>query len=130
MSDVITLTPADTISAFKSLKLGKASGVDCLAAEHFIYAHDILYPILSILFTYFNTHGYLPADFMKTALVPIIKNKTGDTGDKTNYRPIALVTAASKFLKICLLEILEMTTSLDLKANIQLTCVYFQRKVL
>ena len=31
---------------------------------------------------------------MKT--VPIIKNKTGDTSDKNNYRPIALVTAASK----------------------------------
>ena len=95
MSDVITLTPADIISAFKSLKLGKASGVDCLAAEHFLFAQDILYPILSILFTSFITHGYfLPADFMKTALVSIIKNKTGDTGDKNNYRPIALVTAA------------------------------------
>ena len=45
---------------------------------------------------------------MKTALVPIIKNRTGDTGDKNNYRPIALVTAASKIFEICLLEILEM----------------------
>ena len=35
---------------------------------------------------------------MKTAIGPIIKNKTGDTSDKNNYRPIALVTAASKFL--------------------------------
>ena len=89
LSDVIILTPADIILAFKSLKLGKASGVDCLA-------HDILYTILSILFTSFITHGYLPADFLKTALVHIIKNKTGDTGDKNYYRPIALVTAASK----------------------------------
>ena len=60
LSNVITLTPADIISAFKILKLCKASGVDCLAAEHFIYAHDILYPIVSILFTSFITHGYLP----------------------------------------------------------------------
>ena len=45
---------------------------------------------------------------MKTALVPIIKNKTGDTGDKNNYMPIALVTAASKNFEMCLLEILEM----------------------
>ena len=42
---------------------------------------------------------------MKTALDPIIKN---NTGDKNNYRPIALVTAASKNFEICLLEILEM----------------------
>ena len=36
--------------------------------------------------TYFNTfilHGYpWLADFMKTAIVPIIKNITGDTSDK------------------------------------------------
>ena len=47
------------------------------------------------------------AHFMKTAIVPIIKNKTGDTSDKNNYRPIALVTAASKLFEICILEILE-----------------------
>ena len=55
----------------------------------------------------FILHGYLPADFMKTAMVSIIKNKTGDTSDKNNYRPIALVTAAFKLLEICILEILE-----------------------
>ena len=30
-----------------------------------------------------------------------------DTSDKNNYRPIALVSAASKQLEICILEILE-----------------------
>ena len=40
---------------------------------------------------------------MKTVLVLIIKNKTGDTGDKNNYRPIAFVTAASNIFEICLL---------------------------
>ena len=45
---------------------------------------------------------------MKTALVPIIKNKTGDTSDKNNYRPFALVTAASQNFEIYILEVLEM----------------------
>ena len=44
---------------------------------------------------------------MKTVIVPIIKNKTGDTRDKNNYRPIALVTAASKIFELCLSIILE-----------------------
>ena len=44
---------------------------------------------------------------MKTAIVPIIKNKTGDTNDKNNYWPIALVTAASKHFELCLSVILE-----------------------
>ena len=39
---------------------------------------------------------------MKTAIVPIIKNKTGTTSDKNNYRPIALVTAAPKIFELCL----------------------------
>ena len=43
---------------------------------------------------------------MKTAIVPIIKNKTGNS-DKNNYRPIALVTAASKNFELCLSFILE-----------------------
>ena len=41
-------------------------------------------------------------------MVLIIKSKTGDPSDKNNHRPIALVTAASKFFEICILEILEM----------------------
>ena len=44
---------------------------------------------------------------MKTAIVPIIKNKTGDTSDKNNYRPIALVTACSKIFELCILSIIE-----------------------
>ena len=44
---------------------------------------------------------------MKTAIVPIIKNKSGITSDKSNYIPIALVTACSKIFKSCLLKMLE-----------------------
>ena len=43
-------------------------------------------------------HGCLLSELMKIAIVSIIKNKTGDTSDKNNYRPIALVTACSKNL--------------------------------
>ena len=51
----------------------KACGVDELAAEHFIYADAIIHTHLSLLFNCFISHGYLPRDFMKTAIVPIIK---------------------------------------------------------
>ena len=107
-SKSILFTNSDLNNALKSLKRGKACGVDGLAAEHFIYAHSITHVFLSLLFNAFIRHGHLPTDFMKTAIVPIIKNKTGDTSDKNNYRPIALVTATSKLFEICLLEILQM----------------------
>ena len=41
-------------------------------------------------------HSYLPASLMKSAIVLILKNRQGDTSDKNNYRPIAIVTAISK----------------------------------
>ena len=69
-----TFTPIDISNAFKSVKIGKACGVDGVSAEHFLYAHDILHVFLSLLFTSFITHGHLPSNFMKTALVPIKLN--------------------------------------------------------
>ena len=106
----IVFRPVDSFNALKSTKSGKACAVDGLAAEHFIHASPIIHVYLSMLFNCFITHGYLPEDFMKTAIVPIIKNKTGDLNDKGNYRPIALtlVTACSKIFEICLLKMLEI----------------------
>ena len=63
---------ASITNLFKHLKGGKASGVDGLAAEHFLYADHHIYVYLSLLFNSFMYHGYLPAEFMKTASVPII----------------------------------------------------------
>ena len=58
----ILFTPIDISNAFTSLKLGKACGVDGVSAEHFLYAHNVLHVILSLLFTSFITHGYIPPD--------------------------------------------------------------------
>ena len=74
---------------------GKSIGADGISAEHSMLIVEFMF-LLSLLFSTFITHGYLPSMFMKTAIVPIIKNKTGDASDKNNYRPIALVTATSK----------------------------------
>ena len=100
------IRPLDIVNALKSVNKGKACGVDDLAAEHFIYADERIHVILSILFNCFISHGYLLSEFMKTAIVPIIKNKTGDTSDKNNYRHIALVTACSKIFELCILSII------------------------
>ena len=87
----------------KYLKGGKASDVDGLAAEHFLYADRHMYVYLSLLFNSFMYHSYLLAEFMKTAIVPIIKCKAGNSSDRNNYRPIALVIACSKIFEFCLL---------------------------
>ena len=96
-NESIEIRPFEIVNALKSINKGKAFGVDGLVAEHYIYADERIHVIVSIIFNCFVSHGYLPSDFMKTAIVPIIKKKTGDTSDKNNYRPIALVTACSNF---------------------------------
>ena len=83
-----TITPFNILDALKSIKCHKSSGVDGISAEHFVFAHSRIHVLLSLLFSAFIAHGYLPDMFMKTAIVPIIKNKTRDTSDKNNYRPI------------------------------------------
>ena len=49
----------------------------------------------------------MPDSIMKTIIVPLVKNKTGNMSDTNNYRPIALVTAASKILELVLLNNIE-----------------------
>ena len=85
--------------ALKSVKLAKSCGHDGLAAENFIFADTIICVQLSLLFSNMLMHGFLPNEFMKSLIVPLIKSKTGDTTDKGNYRPIALVTACSKIFQ-------------------------------
>ena len=103
----ILFSTSDINVALNSLKSGKSCGVDGLAAEHFMFAHRITHVFLSLSFNSFIIHGYLPADFMRIAMVPIIKNKTEDSSDKNDYRPMALVTASSKLFEICILEVLD-----------------------
>ena len=72
---------------------------------------------------------------MKTSIVPIFKNKTGDTSDKDNYRPIALVMAAAKLFKICIVGILEIYSlthdhQFGLSLDTLQTCVVFTVKSL
>ena len=116
-ADRLTITPSFIATAIASLKHGKSVGHDHLAAEHYIHAHSILHVILALLFTSFLSHGHLPDDLMKTIIVPLVKNKTGDLCDKNNYRPIALVTAISKILELVFLELIE--------GNISTTCNQF-----
>ena len=52
------------------------------------------------------TRGHMPAELMKTAIVPILKNRQGGTSDKNNYMywPIAIVMAPSKIFELHIFE--------------------------
>ena len=58
-NETIEIRPFDIEKALKSVNKGKACGVDGLAAEYFIYADERIHVILSILFNWSISHGYL-----------------------------------------------------------------------
>ena len=71
----ITITPFHILDALKNIKCGQSSGIDGISAEHFVIAYSRIHVLLSLLFSAFVMHGYLPSMFMKTAIVPIIKKQ-------------------------------------------------------
>ena len=101
------VTVYDTICAIKELPNNKSPGYDGLMSEHFKHASHRLYVLMAIVLQSMMKHGFLPQQFMTTMLVPILKNKNGDIASKSNYRPMALSTVASKILEIILVNHVE-----------------------
>ena len=102
----LLITPCMVPNANDKLTFGKARGNDGLSAEHFIHSDRHITILLSIFYNRVISHGHLPDDFMKTIIIPLIKKQVWRHEQHNNYRPIALVTVASKIFVIILLELL------------------------
>ena len=96
----VLVTVDDMICSIKEFPNNKSPGYDGLMSEHFKYASHRLYVLMTIIIQFMIKHGFLPQQFMTTMLVLILKNKNGDIASKSNHRPIALSTDASKSLVI------------------------------
>ncbi|XP_013197335.1 uncharacterized protein LOC106140306 [Amyelois transitella] len=88
----------DVSSIIENMTRGKSPGHDGLSIEHLLYAGVHLSRVLSMFFTFCIRHSYLPNELMKSIVVPIVKNKTGENSDICNYRPISLATVIAKVL--------------------------------
>ena len=127
--DDIKVTIDDVIDAIKKLDMNKSCGADNVYAEHLKYASNRIIPILTMCFTGFFVHGFLPSKLLTVILVPIIKNKAGNVNSIDNYRPIALSSIVSKILESIILSRIEcylLTSSnqFGFKKIMVLTCVY------
>ena len=90
--------------AIDTLKKGKSAGIDGIYGEHLKYADNQLHGLLMLLFNAMVIHGHLPANFMKTLIVPMVKDKKSNIQSSDNYRPIALTSIVSKVFEIVILE--------------------------
>nr|XP_034834959.1 uncharacterized protein LOC117991470 [Maniola hyperantus] len=86
----------DVYRSITQISRGKSPGHDGLSIEHLQHAGSHICRVLAMFYSLCVSHSYLPHNLMKTVIVPIVKNKTGDLADKSNYRPISLATVMAK----------------------------------
>jgi exonuclease III len=97
-------TAEEVFNAISDLKSGKTCGLDGVYAEHLKHVNKKLSVILSLCFNAMLIHNYLPDVFMKTIIVPIVKDKKGDISSSDNFRPIAITCVISKVFEIIILK--------------------------
>ena len=100
-------------SCLRNMKLHKAAGVDELEVEHLLYAHPLVLTMLVTLFNSMLLLGYVPNDFGKGIIVPVIQDGLGKEDDVNNYRAVTISSSVSKLFEMCLLRLLSdfLTTS-------------------
>ena len=70
------------------------------------------------------SHGYLPSTLIKTTIVHIVKNKSGNLSDSNNYWPIAIATITSKLLEsVLLLKCSDYLTTVIIRLGLKLVMV-------
>jgi len=102
----------DIVTAAQQQKKGKATGPDGIATEAFIFGCPRLYAHLSILFTMFLKHRYVPK-FMQSTIIPLVKCKGGDLTDLNNYRAIALSNSVTKLFETLIMDKIVSKANVD-----------------
>ena len=90
------------MDAVFQLKNGKSADEDEISAEHFLNAPYAVYEQLTFLFNAMLAHSFVPEQFKRGTIIPIVKDHQGDLGDVSNYRGITISPIASKILEHCL----------------------------
>lgn len=91
-------------SCIKALKSHKAAGHDGLCSEHLLFSHPAIVLHLKILFSKIMSHGYVPDDFGRGLILPIVKNRLADLNATDNYRPITLSPVISKVFEMVMVS--------------------------
>lgn len=88
----------------KGLKSNKAVGNDGIPSEVYKNASARLLTLLSVFLSSCLLVTKLPAKIMHVVVIPLLKCKTKNPSDISNYRPIAIATAISKVLEQVILS--------------------------
>ena len=96
MQEVSRITPEIIKEASNKLKKFKSDPVSEIVSDYLINAPDALYTHLSNILKSFTIHGHLSSTLAICTLLPIIKDKLGNSSDSNNYRSIAISSVILK----------------------------------
>ena len=85
------------------MKLVKALGFDGVMSEHLIHSRPIFILQISLLFQMMLMIHYVPNDFGKTIIIPLLKDVDGDTSSSDNNRVINFSLVVSRLFEFYLL---------------------------
>lgn len=90
----------------RSVKKGKAAGVDNLTIEHLVHCHPAIYSILSLLFNVFVKSGFVPDSFCSSYIIPIPKSEmaVGRSLSVEDFRGISICPVMAKVFESCIFE--------------------------
>ena len=100
----VEISPSEVESAIRHLKMNKSAGPDGIESEHLRFGGYDLSIHMSIAFTAFLRHAFVPSQFLGSYIVPIIKDKEGNLSNPDNYRGIAISSVVSKVLEHVILD--------------------------
>ena len=82
-------------------------------SNHFTLSSELLIELLCGIFTGFVVHGYVPIDFLRGVITPLVKNKLGDLSSSNNYRPVMSSSIFLKLFEYCLLDKIDPYVNLN-----------------
>ena len=88
-------------------------GGDGLGSEHLLYSCPTLVLHLRTLFRSMAKHCYVPDDFGRGTIIPLVKDKLGNANDVNNYRGITLIPVISKLFELVLRDICSSFLKID-----------------
>ena len=99
-------------SALK-LKPGKTDPVMSITSDCLINAPDYLYQILAVCMRSYIIHGHVSKCLLTSTMVPLIKDKLGDSASSDNYRSIAISSVIMKIFDLVILSVFGEHLQLD-----------------
>ena len=96
------LTWSDMLDVMSQLKAGKAT-CSFVKPEHILYGSPKLIWHLHLLFNAMIMHSYVPSEFLRGVITPLLKDSEGNNSDPSNYRPLTLSVIFSNLFERALM---------------------------